>query len=199
MTVFRSRNLSKIIPNETDQEHLRVIRASVTSFLARCGLAYGSRSARLLDVAPQDHEGARSHFPNVVIVETIDINPDSGATYVGDITKLNECLVADGYDFVVCTEVLEHTLNPFAAIAEIQRILKPSGLLMLTVPFNFRIHGPLPDCWRFTEHGLRSLLSDFDLIELSTVECPGRPLMPIHYRVVARKDSRNNLYSRNVT
>ncbi|MCK5818286.1 MAG: methyltransferase domain-containing protein [Psychromonas sp.] len=50
------------------------------------------------------------------------------------------------------TEVLEHTLNPFRAINEIYRILKPNGILIMTTPFNFRIHNPLPDCWRISEH-----------------------------------------------
>jgi len=83
--------------------------------------------------------------------------------------------------------VLEHTLNPFAAIEEIHRLLCIGGYLFLTVPFNFRIHGPLPDCWRFTEHGLRAILSMFDILELTSLETIDRPLMPIHYTVVARK------------
>ena len=58
---------------------------------------------------------------------------------------------------------------------------------MLTTPFNFRIHGPLPDCWRFTEHGLRALLTDFEIVTLDAVETPDRPLMPVHYRTVARR------------
>jgi hypothetical protein len=45
----------------------------------------------------------------------------------------------------------------------------------------------LPDCWRFTEHGLRALLRDFELEELTATETPGRPLMPIHYAIVARR------------
>ena len=88
---------------------------------------------------------------------------------------------------MVCTEVLEHTLNPFAAIKEIYRILKPSGVLLLTVPFNFRIHGPLPDCWRFTEHGLRELLEEFEKLEIESIDTPGWDLMPIHYTITAIK------------
>lgn len=91
------------------------------------------------------------------------------------------------YDYVVCTEVLEHTLRLFDAMDEIYRILKPGGLLFLSVPFNFRIHGPLPDCWRFAEHGLRVLADKFIILELNAMETPDRPLMPIHYTMVAQK------------
>lgn len=78
-------------------------------------------------------------------------------------------------------------MRPFDAANEIWRLLKPGGFLFLSVPFNFRIHGPLPDCWRFTEHGLRTLLKKFTILELNAIETPDRPLMPIHYTVVAQK------------
>ena len=176
-------------PNVSDQdvEHLRLIRANVRSFLQRMGEAYSSSIVRLLDVAPQVHEGARPFFPATVEISTIDIDESTHPTFVGDICKFNHALPSEHFDAIVCTEVLEHTLQPFAAVNELSRILRPGGLLFLTVPFNFRIHGPLPDCWRFTEHGLRALLRPFEIIELSSLETEDRFLMPIHYAVIARK------------
>ena len=56
-----------------------------------------------------------------------------------------------------------------------------------STPFNFRIHGPLPDCWRFTEHGLRALLKEFEVVELNQVDTPERELMPMHYTFVAKR------------
>jgi 2-polyprenyl-3-methyl-5-hydroxy-6-metoxy-1,4-benzoquinol methylase len=121
------------------------------------------------------------------MVETFDINPASGATHIGDICSYNASIADGTYDYIVCTEVLEHTLQPFAAAREIHRMLKPGGMAFVTTPFNFRIHGPLPDCWRFTEHGLRALFSAFQILELTALETPGRSLMPIQYTLVARK------------
>ncbi len=66
-------------------------------------------------------------------------------------------------------------------------MLKPGGLAFITTPFNLRIHGPLPDCWRFTEHGLRELFKDFDILELSSLESEERFLMPIQYTLIAKK------------
>uniref|UniRef100_A0A831U2B1 Class I SAM-dependent methyltransferase n=1 Tax=Geobacter metallireducens TaxID=28232 RepID=A0A831U2B1_GEOME len=178
--------------SEMDKVFLGQIRGNVSAFLKRVADRYSGGGGRLLDIAPQVHEGARPHFPSTVRVETFDIDPTSGATYIGDICKCNDQLSDAMFDFVVCTEVLEHTLQPFAAVGEIRRILKPGGLLFLTVPFNFRIHGPLPDCWRFTEHGLRTLLNRFIIEELLSLETPERPLMPIHYTVVARRPLQEN-------
>ena len=70
---------------------------------------------------------------------------------------------------------------------EIERILKSGGIALISTPYNFRIHGPLPDCWRFTEHGLRALFSNFDILSLDALEDEDRFLAPIHYTLVAKK------------
>jgi SAM-dependent methyltransferase len=166
--------------------HLALIRGNVVEFMKRVAKQYATHGGRLLDIAPQDHEGARPFFNADIAVDTFDIDPDSGCTFIGDICQTNACLAEASYDYVVCTEVLEHTFNPAGAVQEIWRVLKPGGMLFLTVPFNFRIHGPLPDCWRFTEHGLRHLLASYHLLELNALETPDRPLMPVHYSAVAQ-------------
>jgi SAM-dependent methyltransferase len=141
----------------------------------------------MLDIAPQDHEGARPFFGPDVAVETLDIDPGAGCTYTGDVCVRNDAIEDGRFDWVVCTEVLEHVLDPFGAAGELLRVLRPGGLLFLSVPFDLRIHGPLPDCWRFTEHGLRAVLAAFAIEDLSPLENPARPLMPVHYTVVARR------------
>lgn len=170
-----------------DVRHLAIIRENVVAFMQRAATEWARAPGRLLDIAPQDHAGARPFFKASIAVETLDIDPEAGCTHVGDICKRNNTLAGGSFDYVVCTEVLEHTLRPFDAVREIERILKPGGLLFVSTPFNFRIHGPLPDCWRFTEHGLRALLDPFEILSLDAVETPGRWLMPIQYTVVARK------------
>lgn len=58
--------------------------------------------------------------------------------YVCDITDIP---VDDAsFDYVVCTEVLEHLPRPDLAIAEFSRILKKGGGLILTAPLGAGIH-----------------------------------------------------------
>ncbi len=38
------------------------------------------------------------------------------------------------YDFILCTEVIEHTSKPKEVIANIKRILKPGGVVVITLP-----------------------------------------------------------------
>jgi SAM-dependent methyltransferase len=176
-----------LIPSDRDVAALARIRENVSALMSRAGSQHAAGPARLLDIAPQDHEGARPYFPAEVAIETLDIDPSSGCTHIGDICGPVPSIEDGRFDYVVCTEVLEHVLQPFDAAAEIRRMLRPGGRLFLSTPFDFRIHGPLPDCWRFTEHGLRALLVDFRIVELAGLDAPERPLMPLHYTVVAER------------
>ena len=77
-----------------------------------------------------------------------------GVDHLGDAQAMTA--LADGaYDTVMCLEVLEHLPNPERALAEIARVLKPGGTLVLTVPHLSRLHEEPHDYFRFTRHGLR--------------------------------------------
>lgn len=169
-----------------DIDGLKKIRANVSALIKKGAEQYGSKTLKVLDIAPGEHPGAGEWF-KLAQVETLDISYKTNPTYVADICKDNRnALYSNSFGLVVCTEVIEHTLQPFDAIKEIHRVLKPGGILLLSTPFNFRIHGPLPDCWRFTEHGLRALLKEFEIIELTALESD-RFLAPLHYTVIAKK------------
>jgi len=173
--------------SEFDQAAYLKIRENVSAFIAKQADLHDSESITLLDIAPQVHAGAKQFFLKSQ-VDTADIDPLSGADYIIDITRNNAATIPDEmFDLVVCTEVLEHTVQPFAAVDEIFRMLKKGGLLLMTTPFNFRIHGPLPDCWRFSEHGIRALLTKFDSVQITPLEDEDRFLMPIHYTTIAKK------------
>jgi SAM-dependent methyltransferase len=64
-------------------------------------------------------------------------------------------------DVVLCTQVLEHIPEPMAVLAEIRRVLKPGGTLLLSVPSIFPQHGSPGDYWRYMPQGLQWILRDF--------------------------------------
>lgn len=174
--------------SELDIKYLEKLRNNVEIFMAYAAKTYGKNGLRLLDIAPQDHLGAAPFFhPLGVIIDTLDINPDSGATFIADLCQCAEIVGFNRYDYIVCTEVLEHTRQPFDAVSNMFEILKPGGMVFASTPFNFRIHGPLPDCWRFTEYGLRELFKDFSSVEITALETDARFLMPLQYTLVAKK------------
>jgi len=58
--------------------------------------------------------------------------------YESDITDIP---VPDStFDVILCTEVLEHVPEPFEAVKEMVRILKPGGRLLLTAPLGAGLH-----------------------------------------------------------
>lgn len=61
-------------------------------------------------------------------------------------------------DTVILFQTLEHLSRPHEAIAEIHRVLRPGGSLLLTVPFLYPLHDEPFDFTRFTSHGLKVLL-----------------------------------------
>jgi SAM-dependent methyltransferase len=66
----------------------------------------------------------------------------------------NQCV-----DAVLCTEVLEHVAQPEVVLKESGRILRPNGLLILSIPFLYRIHADPYDYQRLTAYQLERYLS----------------------------------------
>lgn len=75
----------------------------------------------------------------------------------------------DIYDAVLCSEVLEHVSDPVQALAELARVTKPGGVMVLTAPFASLVHfAPYYFSTGFSrywyEHHLHSL--GFEILEL---------------------------------
>lgn len=69
-------------------------------------------------------------------------------------------------DTVLVTEVLEHCAEPEKVLKEIYRVLKPGGILFLTVPFLWNLHLIPFDEYRYTSFSLRRLLSASGFIDI---------------------------------
>jgi SAM-dependent methyltransferase len=64
----------------------------------------------------------------------------------------------DTFDLVGSDQVLEHVAgDPFVAVEECRRVLKPGGIAVHTAPLLIQIHGYPSDFWRFTPDGLALL------------------------------------------
>ena len=59
---------------------------------------------------------------------------DTLALHTGSLTALP--YAADTFDGIICSEVIEHVTDDAAAIAELSRVLKPGGTLILSVPYD---------------------------------------------------------------
>jgi SAM-dependent methyltransferase len=107
--------------------------------------------------------------PQVDRYLTFDIEARvEGVDYIGDVEDM-AAVPGESIDTLLCSEVLEHVPHPPRAIAEFARVLRPGGVLVVTVPFLARLHEEPHDYFRYTRHGLRSLLVEcgFEVDEIT--------------------------------
>jgi len=74
---------------------------------------------------------------------------------------------SSAFDLIYCKHTFEHLYNPFDAAKEINRILKPGGVVIVITHWSWRYHGAhnFGDYWRFSEPGLKLLFSELDILE----------------------------------
>lgn len=100
----------------------------------------------------------RGYFPGREFIGC-DIRQGPGVDRIEDAEALS--FAGESVGAVLLFEILEHLQHPERAVAEARRVLRPDGLLAVSVPFNYRIHGFPTDYRRLTTSGIHTLLEDF--------------------------------------
>ena len=106
---------------------------------------------RLLDIGCGS-QPYRELFPQVERYLALDLPPHGGLDLIGDALKLpfrNQVV-----ETVLCNEVLEHVPEPATLMAEVARVLRPGGHLLLTTPQTWGAHAEPRDFYRYTTYGL---------------------------------------------
>jgi len=93
-----------------------------------------------------------------------------------DIIALDDLPVKDNsMDYVMSFQVLEHVPDPRKVVAEFYRVLKPKGIVLISVPFIGEYHSCPNDYWRYTHEGIKELFKNYSNIrivqDLSRVQC----------------------------
>lgn len=105
------------------------MRFKAASRLARVG-----EDCAVLDIGARDG-GLSEWLPASTRYQGLDIAPEfaSDRVVIRDVS-LGLPFADASFDFVFCIEVLEHVPNPFAALADVRRVLRTDGVLVLSVP-----------------------------------------------------------------
>lgn len=76
------------------------------------------------------------------------------------------------FNSALATQCFEHIFNIDEIISEINRVLKPKGILLITLPLIWEEHEIPFDFFRYTEYGIKELLikNGFDIISIQKSE-----------------------------
>jgi len=102
-----------------------------------------------------------------------DIQPGVGVDRIEDIHAMT--FADDSVGTVLALDTIEHVADPLKALREIHRVLKPSGVVIVTSHMFMPIHAHPWDYWRFTPEAFALLLEPF---ETTLVMANGWSLMP---------------------
>ena len=116
---------------------------------------YVARGARVADIGC-GAQPLRAQIERLGATYTgvdIEQNPQQTVEVVASITDLP--FAESSFDTILCTEVLEHVSDSYAAFGALARVLKPGGHLIITVPFAYPLHEEPYDYVRLTPHQIR--------------------------------------------
>jgi SAM-dependent methyltransferase len=102
--------------------------------------------------------------------KTLDCVADYSPDILGDIKDIP--LKDESADAIICRAVLEHVDDPFKAVSEMYRILRPSGACLTSLPFLYPYHaekGYYGDFYRYTNDGVKYLFRNFSKIEICNI------------------------------
>lgn len=121
-----------------------------------------SASGQLLDVGCGDKPYESLFAPWVTryvgleFQETYSVGVSGSSRPRADVVYHGGTLPFDdaSFDTVLSNQVFEHVRDPRAFFAELARVLRPGGRLIVTVPFSYRVHAAPHDYHRFTRYSL---------------------------------------------
>ena len=128
------------------------IRAPLAAWLRDEGR--GAAGKRVLDVGC----GQKPYYPffaDAAEYIGVDVIQTPGADLIGPIEAL--AVESDGFDIVLCTQVLEHADDPAAAVRELHRVAAPGGRVLASTHGVAAFHPNPNDYWRWTHTGLHRL------------------------------------------
>lgn len=114
----------------------------------------------------------RPFFPGKTYVGA-DMRAGPGVDVILDLHQLD--LPAESVGTALILDTLEHVEYVRQAVAELHRIIRPGGVLIMSSVMNYVIHDYPHDYWRFTPEAFKSLLQQF---ESAFVNFAGNPDFP---------------------
>lgn len=137
--------------------------------------------------------------PTDAVIVCVDIASGPGVDLVADAHDLG-MVESDSVDFVTSVSVLEHVKYPQKMVKEMYRILKPGGIIYVSVPFIFPFHADPNDFYRFTYKGIDILCEEFQKLDSGFNRGPASTMhhMLVHFLAILFSFNSKSAYGINV-
>jgi len=135
----------------------------------------GMETGRVLEIGSRNRSGIvrKGLIPAQLEYVGLDILPGENVDLVGDAHELSLLFPSESFDAIFSISVFEHLIMPWKAVIEMNRVLKPGGLIMVTSHQTWPVHEVPWDYWRFSDqawHALFHTLTGFEVLETALGE-----------------------------
>lgn len=118
------------------------------------GCASGALGAHVIETKKPDFYDGIEVVPEVAE----EAKKNLSKVYTGEVESWLPKLPHDHYDWVIMSEVLEHTVDPWSVLSEVYRVLKKEGKVLITIP-NVRNLGVIKELlvdgnWKYLDSGI---------------------------------------------
>lgn len=152
---------------------------SVMQFLRERIAPEEIRNQEILEVGAQNVNGSpRDVFwgigPKTYV--GVDFARGNGVDVVLDVKDLVSHFGEEFFDVVVSTEMLEHAQDWRTSVDQMKKVLRPSGLLIVTARGpGFPYHGYPHDYWRYTVDDFKKIFADMWILHVDQDTDPRSP------------------------
>lgn len=192
----------------SQDDDYQVYREHMFSFANHiCDFLKGNTSLKVLEVGPSSGLYKEEVFPHLdtsiigktcsqlgIYYKTLDVDPSSSADYICSVEDMS--CVSETFDVVILIGIIEHVPKVFDVPAQLYKVTNNDSILFVNTPYMFKAHGPIPDCWRFSEYGYRALFGNLFSIQNIDTFPPnelGKNSFPLSFNVTLKKNNGANL------
>lgn len=141
----------KIFPEKIINNHAY----SINKFIFYHSKTINKKNIKILDIGAGETPYKQYFNKCKYFSQDVINNPKKTIDYICD--SKNIPVKDNSFDFILCTQVLEHVKEPHLVIKEMFRILKKGGKVFLTTHLCMEEHMIPYDYFRFTRYGLSYL------------------------------------------